>query len=416
MDFKTVEQKYKELRSQFKAGQLTDQEYKDRLKELMIQDEQGRWWMIGYETGRWSYHDGTDWVVDKDRAPVYPEEPAKLPPRFPPWLMAVGIILVIVIGFLTIHYVFHIPPTATGTPTFTYVTIPTLTATASVSPATQIPVAPTSTLPSSWNQGQIIYLQRNAKNYNDIYLVDMAPGGATISLFYQTTNQSYYSPWFSRDGSKFVFVDLNKGDTIYKLQTGVQTEIKKVCYSPTFSPDGSEILCGDEKGFYFYDSNGVLKRSLIENNATEPAWSPDGNLIAFAIKNDDKNSSIWRMDTSGNQRVQLTHEPGDNSSPAWSPDGKWIAYQIGLPGNTDIWIMDRDGGSKRQITNIPGGKSAGPAWSPDGKWLAFVSAQAGSVAPDYGEIFVVSVETGELHQVTHTGGSIYDWRVTWGPK
>jgi len=116
-------------------------------------------------------------------------------------------------------------------------------------------------------------------------------------------------------------------------------------------------------------------------------------MVAFAIKNGN-DSSIWRMDTSGDQLVQLTHEPGDNSGPAWSPNGKWIAYQAGQPGNTDIWIMDGDGGGKQQITHTSSGWSAGPAWSPDGKWLVFVSSQAGSAAADYGEIFIVSVGNG----------------------
>ena len=411
MDFKTVEQKYKELRSQFEAGQLTEQAYKDRLKELMVQDEQGRWWSIGYETGRWSYHDGTGWVVDEGRPPVYPEEPARLAPRFPVWAIAVGIILVMVIGFLTIRYVFHFPPAATQTPAVPSVTIPAVTATEKVFSASPTPLTPTSTLPSSWNQGQIIFLQLKDNHYHDLYLLDLQAGSLPKILLQQVSNQSFYAPWFSRDGSKFVFEDMNNKDIIYDLKTKTGTTFDR-CGSPTFSPDGSEIVCGSKDTFLFYNSAGILERSFIENNALEPAWSPIDEMVVFAVKNGD-GASIWRMDTSGNQLVQLTHEAGDNSGPAWSPDGKWIAYQAGQPGSTDIWIMDRDGGGKRQITQTTAGWSFGPAWSPDGKWLAYVSGKSNS---DYGEIFVISVATGEFHQVTHTGGNIYDWRVTWGPK
>ena len=54
------------------------------------------------------------------------------------------------------------------------------------------------------------------------------------------------------------------------------------------------------------------------------------------------------------------------------------------------------------------------SWSPDGKWLAYVSNQADSVGRDYGEIFVVSIDTGDVTRLTFTDGKVYDWRVSWG--
>jgi Tol biopolymer transport system component len=77
--------------------------------------------------------------------------------------------------------------------------------------------------------------------------------------------------------------------------------------------------------------------------------------------------------------------------------------------------MDRNGNNKRQITSTPGGWSRGPVWSPDGKWLAFVSTPSVSLGVEYGEINVISVDTGEIHQVTDSAGGIDNWRVTWGP-
>jgi Tol biopolymer transport system component len=59
--------------------------------------------------------------------------------------------------------------------------------------------------------------------------------------------------------------------------------------------------------------------------------------------------------------------------------------------------------------------SRGPVWSPDGKWLAFVSPPSGSVGIEYGDVFVISLDTGEIHQVTDTGGTVENWRLTWGP-
>ena len=62
MDFTQVESKYKELKRKYDSGAITEDEFKAQLEELMIEDEEGKWWMIGYETGQWYYHDGKKWA------------------------------------------------------------------------------------------------------------------------------------------------------------------------------------------------------------------------------------------------------------------------------------------------------------------------------------------------------------------
>ena len=62
MNFAQVESEYRRLKAQVAAGQISEDEFKAKLQELMIQDEQGRWWVIGFETGQWYVHDGEQWV------------------------------------------------------------------------------------------------------------------------------------------------------------------------------------------------------------------------------------------------------------------------------------------------------------------------------------------------------------------
>jgi hypothetical protein len=50
------------LRRQVADGLLTEEECKARMRELMVEDSDGNWWMVGYETGEWYRHDGTDWI------------------------------------------------------------------------------------------------------------------------------------------------------------------------------------------------------------------------------------------------------------------------------------------------------------------------------------------------------------------
>jgi hypothetical protein len=81
MDFVRVEAEFRRLKAQFERGALTEEEFKAQLEELMIEDEQGRWWILGYETGQWYVHDGEQWVQQElPRAapgtpPTHPQHP-----------------------------------------------------------------------------------------------------------------------------------------------------------------------------------------------------------------------------------------------------------------------------------------------------------------------------------------------------
>jgi hypothetical protein len=77
MDFKQAETKFKQLKAQFDSGTLTENAFKAKLEELMIRDERGDWWMIGYETERWYRNDGTNWV-QADPPGSIPQEQARM--------------------------------------------------------------------------------------------------------------------------------------------------------------------------------------------------------------------------------------------------------------------------------------------------------------------------------------------------
>jgi hypothetical protein len=62
MDFSQVAAEFSRLKAQYDAGTLSEADFKARLHDLMIQDGQDRWWMMGYETGHWYVHDGEHWV------------------------------------------------------------------------------------------------------------------------------------------------------------------------------------------------------------------------------------------------------------------------------------------------------------------------------------------------------------------
>lgn len=60
--YSQVEQEVASLRQKLAAGQMGIDQVKNRLKELMVQDEAGQWWTVGYETWQWYHYDGHSWA------------------------------------------------------------------------------------------------------------------------------------------------------------------------------------------------------------------------------------------------------------------------------------------------------------------------------------------------------------------
>jgi uncharacterized membrane protein len=60
--YKRAEDEYFRLKGRLSAGRLTEEQFQAAVKELMVQDAQGRYWMLGVDTGKWYFHNGQTWV------------------------------------------------------------------------------------------------------------------------------------------------------------------------------------------------------------------------------------------------------------------------------------------------------------------------------------------------------------------
>jgi TolB protein len=62
MDTALIESKYADLKQAFEEGRIDAEEFQVAVDDLRAQDEYGRYWIIGAETGAWYYYDGVEWV------------------------------------------------------------------------------------------------------------------------------------------------------------------------------------------------------------------------------------------------------------------------------------------------------------------------------------------------------------------
>lgn len=129
-----------------------------------------------------------------------------------------------------------------------------------------------------------------------------------------------------------------------------------------------------------------------------PALSPDGKTVAFRALN-----ALYLLPIGG-KPTAIVHDGYWVCDPAWSPDGKILAYSSDRGGKLDIWLRDMATGAERQLTRHKDA-AVSAAWSWDGRTIAFLD-QAGA-------LHTVSVETSAVKQVF---GAIWEpGKPTWSP-
>lgn len=206
----------------------------------------------------------------------------------------------------------------------------------------------------------------------------------------------------SPDGKEIAYVmrgeifvtDANFSDTVRITDTPGQER------SVSFSPDGRTLLYAAERrgGWGIYettiDDDNAPRFSLAttfdedrirrvrDGNAFQPAYSPDGEKIAF-IENRD---AIRAMDRDGGNVVTLfeadknySYSDGDISF-HWSPDSNWVAADYSPRGYyfyTEIGIAPADGSSPPRDISINGYQDGGPVWHSSGDVVMWFSDRYG---------------------------------------
>jgi Tol biopolymer transport system component/DNA-binding winged helix-turn-helix (wHTH) protein len=161
----------------------------------------------------------------------------------------------------------------------------------------------------------------------------------------------------------------------------------------------------------------VMPLTALPDRAEGPAFSPDGNYVAFARYNDSPEvSGIYIAQIAGGRLLQLTkNEQGGFCCPAWSPDGRYIAFSRFTKEERGvlhgIYIVSAIGGAERKLF---AGLPAHPPldWSPDGRFIAFTAKEP---EKETYSLFLLSVESLETRKLTETPAEGQDWGPAFSP-
>jgi TolB protein len=179
----------------------------------------------------------------------------------------------------------------------------------------------------------------------------------------------------------------------------------------------------------------VLRHPTVDSRAIARvrchARSDDRSRSCDLANNRSGQADVWILDLATRGARNITAAPSGESRPAWSPDGQWIAFvsdrmaprtscvdsgeatgpgPFVTPQYTGVFVVRADGTSLRRIsaaTEVAGG----PAWSTDGAKLVFHSAELAQVcngglmfANGTSQIAMVDLATGNRTVVTSGSG------------
>ena len=179
---------------------------------------------------------------------------------------------------------------------------------------------------------------------------------------------------------------------------------------PAWSPDGQSIAYfSDESGMYALHvapqtgtalaGGAAVKKFPLATEPSyyfDPKWSPDSKRIAFR----DNRLKIWMLDTTTGKLSTVDDQNafGGFSSQsyelAWSPDSKWLAYERSVENHLHaIMLYSVDSGKSTQVTSQMA-DADNPAFDRDGKYLYFTASTNAGATSDGLDM------TSDLYQVT----------------
>lgn len=193
--------------------------------------------------------------------------------------------------------------------------------------------------PAISKQNDKIAFISDTKGNPDLYLVDLDPSGnlSTPRRIYGFPKAAQSSPTFSPDGKKIAFVSNKDGfPRIYSL--------------PIPNPD---------------QKIRHLKPELLttlSKESTAPAWSPDGQKLAYCARDNEGVRQIYIYDFGTKREKQLTQGPLQKENPTWASNSLHLLYNTVGDNESTIYMINLN---EKESIRIPleGGIHRFPSWS-----------------------------------------------------
>lgn len=152
-----------------------------------------------------------------------------------------------------------------------------------------------------------------------------------------------------------------------------------------------------------YDGNNAQTIVSSSDPILSPAWSPDGEKLAYVYFDVNKGRTILRThDLRTGKITDISSRAGINGAPAWSPDGKKLAMTLSYRGNPEIYVYTFATNKLKQLT-FSGAIDTEAAWSPDGKHIAFTSDRGGKP-----QIYQMRADGSQTERLTFSGKGSQD--------
>ena len=184
-------------------------------------------------------------------------------------------------------------------------------------------------------------------------------------------------------------------DSIYEELTGIRGVFStRIAYVVVQRPaDGSNRYILEVA-----DADGYQPKPLFisPDPIMSPAWSPDGQEIAF-VSFENQRSEIYVINIESGERRLLTDYPRINAAPAFSPNGEELSLVLSKEGTPRIYRMNLE---TSQLYRLTDGYAIDtePSWAPDGDSLLFTSDRGGTP-----QIYRLDLITHEIERLTFEG-------------
>ena len=263
-----------------------------------------------------------------------------------------------------------------------------------------------------------VHAASKGSNVKEIWRMDPDGGNPQQLTHYNSTS---INPAVSPDGSKVAFTSYVKGlpgifvfsvDPVRDLR--FYNQVASMNAQPSFTPDGKQIVYSSSAGrccrIFISNLDGTGFRAITSSSFidTEPKVNPKtGQQIVFSSGRSGP-EQIYEMSIDGGDIQRLTDGTGEASNPAWHPNGQIIAFAWTrgfAAGKFNVFVMDVAKRSYMQLTHDEG-KNENPTWAPDGIHLTFMSNRTGSE-----QIFTMLGDGTQVQQLTRQG---VNYSPVWG--